>query len=405
MVGCSRGWRISRASVCSAVTTSPTSATGAAGTPASVKSRCHSAVSRSCSRSESTATSCSRCSTRSIRVEPRIGQELEEVERAAERGEEPVVPAGDHQLAVARGEDLVRRDHREDRSLGHRHRPVGEEPDEVVTDVAERSLVERRVDFGPLAGSLALEECRDDPDADHVPRTHVDQRRADANARPSRLSGHADEAACRLHECVVPRLARERPALPLRRSSSRRAGRCERRARPRSNRAVPRVPVGGSAGRRRRPRRASRAPDGRARHRLRARATAFRVDREEHRSLAVPEGRPPGSSVVARVRSLDLDHIGPERGEDLRAERARDRGRDVEDARAGERKKASAESSPSARMRACPTGSTSTSLPSGSRASGVTSSSSRFRRSTRSFRSSRVNRSSSSEAASPGRVI
>ncbi len=212
MVGCSRGWRISSASVCSAVTTSSTSATGAAGIPASVKSRCHSAVSRSSQpvgedRDQLLAVR----HAIGIRAEPRIGQELGEVERGAERGEQPIVPAGDHQLAVAGGEDLIRRDHREDRSLRHRHRPVGEEPDEVVADVGERGLVERGVDHGTFAVSLALEECRDDPERGPHARAHVDQRRADANTRTPRLPRHADEAARSLHECVVARLARERP--------------------------------------------------------------------------------------------------------------------------------------------------------------------------------------------------
>ncbi len=62
-----------------------------------------------------------------------------------------------------------------------------------------------------------------------------------------------------------------------------------------------------------------------------------RVGREEHRPLAVPERRPPGTAVVAGVRPLDLDDIGAERGEDLRAVRARDRRCDVEHARPLER--------------------------------------------------------------------
>ena len=62
-----------------------------------------------------------------------------------------------------------------------------------------------------------------------------------------------------------------------------------------------------------------------------------RVGGEEHRALAVPERRSPGAAVVARVRSLDLDDVGAERGEDLRAVRPGDRRRHVEHAHAGER--------------------------------------------------------------------
>src|SRR4029079_16715003 len=51
----------------------------------------------------------------------------------------------------------------------------------------------------------------------------------------------------------------------------------------------------------------------------------------------VPEGRPPGAAVVARIGALDLDHVGTERGQDLGAVRAGDGGRDVEHAHAGER--------------------------------------------------------------------
>ena len=65
------------------------------------------------------------------------------------------------------------------------------------------------------------------------------------------------------------------------------------------------------------------------------------VGGEEHRPLAVPERRPPGAAVVARVGPLDLDHVGAERREDLRAVRAGDRRRDVEHAHAAERGQAS----------------------------------------------------------------
>ena len=52
--------------------------------------------------------------------------------------------------------------------------------------------------------------------------------------------------------------------------------------------------------------------------------------------------RPPLPRLVARVRALDLDDVGPERGEDLRAVRPCERRREVEDADAFEREEAHA---------------------------------------------------------------
>ena len=111
--------------------------------------------------------------------------------------------------------------------------------------------------------------------------------------------------------------------------------------------------------------------------RERERALA-RVGGEEHRPLAVPERRPPGAAVVARVGPLDLDHVRAERRQDLRAVGAGDRRRHVEHAHPLQRRQAPrAPSSPfplSARMQSCssrsstgsraPTGATSRSSPS-----------------------------------------
>ena len=69
------------------------------------------------------------------------------------------------------------------------------------------------------------------------------------------------------------------------------------------------------------------------RHRER---TLVGVHREDHRTLSVPERRSPRAPVVARVRPLDLDDIGPQHPEDLRAVGAGDRRRHVDDAGAGE---------------------------------------------------------------------
>ena len=116
---------------------SATSATGAAGTPAAVRRRCHSAVSSSPSRCEMISTSASRFRTRSGFVRKRSSSTRSgQFEHAAERAEEAVVAAGDHEVAVTSREDLIGRDHREDRSLAARNGPVREVADEVVADVA-----------------------------------------------------------------------------------------------------------------------------------------------------------------------------------------------------------------------------------------------------------------------------
>ena len=115
--------------------------------------------------------------------------------------------------------------------LGRRDGPVREVADEVVPDVGERGLVQRRVDGGALARPLALEEGRRDPERGPHPGPHVDQRRPDADARASRLAGHADEPARRLHQRVVARLLAQRARRRrTRRSSSRRAAGCARGA-------------------------------------------------------------------------------------------------------------------------------------------------------------------------------
>ena len=168
-----------------------------------------------------------------VRTEARVGERARAARGRRREREQAVVPAGDHQLAVARGEDLVRRHHREDRALPRRHRAVREIADEVVADVAERGLVERGVDERALAGPLAFEERRDDPERGPDPGAHVDQRRADADAGSPGLSRHADEAAGRLHERVVAGLVRERAGRGrTRRPSSTRAAGCARAAPP-----------------------------------------------------------------------------------------------------------------------------------------------------------------------------
>ena len=161
MPSCSTAWSIPSACVCSAATTSATSATGAAGTPAAVR-RSLPVGGVALPKPDGDERDELLAVAHAIRVRPEalVRLEVGQLEHVAEQSEEPVVAAGHHELAVARGEHLVRRDHREHRSLAGRHRAVGQVADEVVADVPERGLVERRVDDGPAAGSLALEQRR-----------------------------------------------------------------------------------------------------------------------------------------------------------------------------------------------------------------------------------------------------
>ena len=272
-----------------------------------------------------------------IRSEALVGHELGELEDVAESCEEAIVAARDHELAVPRREDLIRRDHRERRSLSGRHGAVGQVADEVVADVAERRLVERRVDNGSLAGSLAFEQCRDDPERGPHPGAHVDERGADPHTRPIGLARHADEPSRRLHERVVAGLLGERADVAVR-----------------ADRAVDEawVPLAQRLGAEAEPLGEPGAkaleehvgPVDEPQHGVAAALVAQRhgeralprVHREEHRALPVPERRAPRAPVVTRVRPLDLHHVGAERGEDLGAVRPGDRRRDVDDAHAFE---------------------------------------------------------------------
>ena len=97
-----------------------------------------------------------------------------------------------------------------------------------------------------------------------VPMSMSDE--PDANARTARLSGHADEAARRLHEGVVSRLVRERADVPVRTDRAVDEPRVASPAtRRRRDRGAPPGQAAGSGGRRRRSRRAAARCRGRAR--------------------------------------------------------------------------------------------------------------------------------------------
>ena len=270
-----------------------------------------------------------------VRPETLVRDQLGQLEHLAEQAEQPIVSGCDHQLAVAGGEDLVRRDHREHRSLPCGHRAVGEVPHEVIADVAERSLVERCVDQGSTAGSLTLEQRRDDAECGPHPCPHVDEGRTDTHTGAARLARHADQPAGCLHERVVPGLlgqwagvavGADRAVYEPSVSLSERVGAEAEAPRETGTQALEEY-VGA----------VDESQDGftpslvAERH---CERTLPRVHGEEHRALSVPERRAPGTAVVSRVGPLDLHDICAERREDLGAVRPGDRRRHVDHARA-----------------------------------------------------------------------
>ena len=294
-------WRIPSASVCGDSATSRTSATGAAGTPAAVRRSCQVAVPRVARRS---ASSCGEGvavpDAIGVRPEARVVDEVRHVQHGAEGLEEPVVPGGHHQRAVACREHLVRRDHREPRSVAPRHRPVGEVADEVVAEVADRGLVQGDVDHRALAGALAVEQRGEHADRRPRARALVDRRRPDTHARAARLPGHRDQPARRLHQGVVARLARERAVAAVR------ADRAVDEARvPRAQRLRPEPKLLGEAGAQALEedvgvgRRVEGARRGRVGRGAKARASASRRWRT---GTSCP--RPPRTAVPTRARRL-----------------------------------------------------------------------------------------------------
>ncbi len=115
--------------------------------------------------------------------EARVGRDLVDPEHAAELAEELVVAGDDHQLAVARGEHLIRGDLRERTALAAGDLARAEVADELVGEQRERGLVQRHVDRPPGAGRVPLvqggEHAERRPDAG----AEVDQRDADAHRR------------------------------------------------------------------------------------------------------------------------------------------------------------------------------------------------------------------------------
>ena len=200
---------------------------------------------------------------------------------------------------------------------------------ELVGEQRERRLVERDVHDAADPGGRPFQQRRHDPERGPRPRALVDRGRADPHARPVGLAGDADDPAEGLHQRVVAGPPGERAVAP-----------------ERADRAVDEALVAGAqlvgaeaealggAG--------PQALDEDVRllgepvehvepalHVEPERALAG-VRREEHHAPPGEELRPPGPSLVAALRVLDLDDIGSERAQDLRAVRAGQRRRHVD---------------------------------------------------------------------------
>ena len=308
------------------------SLTGAAGTPAAASRSSQVPTSSWANRSPSSAT-ISRALRDPVRVggEPRIGRQ---VERAEERGEQPVVGRGHHQLSVPGGECLVGHDQREGRAVAAGRLACGQVGHQVVGHEAHPGLEEREIELPPFA----LVECGDDRERRPDARSLVDQRDAHPNGSALGLAGDAHDPGLALEERVVTSAVGERADAPVA-----------------ADRAVdePRVPL--AQGRVAKPTalggaRAQALDDHvGAAGELEQSGEAVRVGevegeralagvrRQEEHSVLAPGGWAPAPGLVAPVGTLDLDDVGAEHAQDLGAVRPRERAAQIEDADPGER--------------------------------------------------------------------
>ncbi len=223
-------------------------------------------------------------------------------------------------------EDLVGRDRVEGSSLRRRHGAGREVPEQVVGHERERRLPERDVE----RAAAALVQRGEDREGRVHARRVVDQRHADPNAVATLFAGDADHAGGCLEQRVV---SRERPLGALASVGRDRA--------VNQPRVAPAELARPEAELLRQPRPQALDDDvGTVREPMQHVAPAPQVEREralprvhrdEERPEPTRERRSPEARLVAR-RGLDLDHVGAERAEQLRAGRARVRGGHVDDA-------------------------------------------------------------------------
>ena len=241
--------------------------------------------------------------------------------------------------AVGGLEGLVRRDARVAvaaplRALARRH------PARALVEQRGQHRVEQRdLDVAAGAGALALDQRGLDPGHREQPAHEVDDRRADLDRRAARLAGDAHEPAHRLQQQVVAR----QPGRAL--GGAERGDRA--RDEPRVARRPQRVAVEAPGGEQPGPERLDQHVGARPQL-ARQLAVALVAEVERDRALvavepqvvgrlAVAPRRPPVARVVARLRPLDLDHVGAEVAQRHRGERPREHAREVGDEEAFER--------------------------------------------------------------------
>src|SRR5206468_1104533 len=96
-----------------------------------------------------------------IRAEAFVVGELRAADPLDKLAEQLVVRGRDHQLAVARREDLVRDDQRERRAEAAGRDATPQRVRQLIADERECGLEERDVDLAAAPGLLALVECGD----------------------------------------------------------------------------------------------------------------------------------------------------------------------------------------------------------------------------------------------------
>ncbi len=272
-----------------------------------------------------------------VRREPCIADELRPAEDAAEALEDRVVAARQRQVAVRGAERLVRRDRRVPVARARGHRVRVQERGAEVQQRGEGAVHQRHLDVLARAGRGARLQRGERPDRRVEPGEHVGQRGARLARRPVRVAGDRHVPAHRLDEQVVA------GELARRLAGAEGADRRVDDARVAlADRGVAQPEPVHRAG-----------PEG-LEHDVRARAelggerlVAGVAQVERQRALAAVEAQvvrralvdergTPLARVVTRPGALDLDDVGSEVAERLRAERSGEHAGEVGDEQAVE---------------------------------------------------------------------
>ena len=261
------------------------------------------------------------------------------LERARQRGEQAIVGGGDDDHAGLRLESLERHQPH----AARRMTPGDLAGDAIAGELAgvpgQGRLEQRGVDDAAETGLGAPQQRGEDADDGPHAAADVERRHADAKRRRAFGPAHPEQAGERLHHRLVAGPVLQRADRPERAERAVDQARVERAER-----------LGAQPELFQRARSHVLEHDVDAAHVLlepghvarvlqieRDRALAG-VDAVEARADAGQERRPPAARVVAPVRPLDLDDIGPQPSQRLAGERPGQVLRELEDLDAGERK-------------------------------------------------------------------